>query len=113
MLAIAPYYCGATQTWVFDDPNAGLEREPFVAGVPAMIDHLVRDIPNARDGFRMIFSAVPFPGYQQEAVREYAESGGAWYRTVEPPLRGWLCPALFRYFDRAPERLYVRSEPLG
>ena len=25
----------------------GLKREPFVAGVPEMIDHLVRDIPGA------------------------------------------------------------------
>lgn len=39
ILIIAPYrYEG---TWVFDDPNVGLVREPFVAGVPEMIDHLV------------------------------------------------------------------------
>ena len=33
-----------------------------------------------------------------------------WYRTAEPELDGWLCPALFHYFDEAPERLFVRAE---
>jgi hypothetical protein len=28
-------------------------------------------------------------------------------------MEGWLCPALFKYFDRAPDRLYLRAEPLG
>jgi hypothetical protein len=38
-------------TWVFDDEAAGLVREPFVGGVPAMIDELVSDIPDAESGF--------------------------------------------------------------
>ena len=24
---------------------------------------------------------------------------------------GWLCPALFKYFDEAPDTIYVRFEP--
>ena len=36
--------------WVFDDPDVGLVREPFVAGMPEIIDHVVRDIPNASVG---------------------------------------------------------------
>ena len=36
MLVIFPYrYEG---TWVFDDERVGLEREPFVSGIPEMID---------------------------------------------------------------------------
>ena len=34
-------------TWVFDDPAVGLRREPFVAGIPEMMDQLVEDIPDA------------------------------------------------------------------
>ena len=61
ILVIAPYrYNG---TWVFDDENVGLGREPFVAGVPQMIDYLVRDTPNADSGFRMTFSDTGFPSY--------------------------------------------------
>jgi len=111
LMVIAPYWHAGT--WVFDDPAAGLEQEPFVFGVPAMIDDLVRDIPDARDGFRMIFSAEPFPGYQQESEWVREEDGGNWYRTEDPVMEGWLCPALFRYFNTAPERLYVRAEPLA
>lgn len=108
---IAPYCWEGT--WVFDDPEAGLVREPFVAGIPAIIDHLVAGIRDARSGVRLLFSSSPFPGYQQEAVLDREEWGGAWYRTDDPPAEGWLCPALFCYFEVAPERLFVRAEPLG
>jgi len=37
---------------------------------------------------------------------------GNWYRADEPPMEGWLCPALFRYFDEAPPELYVKAEPI-
>ena len=36
--------------WVFDDPNDGLAREPFVASTDRMIDGVVADIPNAASG---------------------------------------------------------------
>ena len=108
---IAPYWWEGT--WVFDDPEVGLVREPFVAGVPAIIDELVSDIPDARSGVRLLFSRTPFPGYQQLAELDREEWGGAWYRTEDPSAEGWLCPALFCYFDVAPERLFVKAEPLG
>ena len=62
IMTIAPYRHNGT--WVFDDASEGLVKEPFVAGVPEMIDVLVEDIPNAENGFRMLFSANEFPGYQ-------------------------------------------------
>ena len=108
---IKPYWWEGT--WVFDDPAVGLEREPFVSGVPAIIRRLVAHIPIARDGFRLLFSASPFPGYQQRAELDREEWGGAWYRSEDPPAEGWLCPALFCYFEAAPERLVVLAEPLG
>jgi hypothetical protein len=111
ILTIRPYRHDGM--WVFDDPAVGLVREPFVSGIPEMIDLLVRDIPGAERGFRMLFSAGPFPGAvaSMEWVRE--DLGGNWYRWDERQMEGWLCPALFKYFDRAPRRLYVRAERLG
>ncbi len=44
ILIIAPYWYNGT--WVFDDEATGLKREPFVAGVPEMMNVLVKDIPN-------------------------------------------------------------------
>lgn len=48
IMAIAPYWLEDVGTWVFDDPAVGLCQEPFVSGVPEMIDYLVKDIPHAR-----------------------------------------------------------------
>jgi hypothetical protein len=112
IMVIAPYWRDDAGTWVFDDAAAGLKQEPFVAGVPEMINHLVADIPQARRGFRLLFSASPFPGYQRRLQRLREESDGWWYATDEPPMEGWLCPALFRYFHDAPPALYVKAEAL-
>jgi hypothetical protein len=105
---ICPYrYHG---TWVFDDPHVGLVREPFVAGIPEMIDRLVKDIPDAEKGFRLLFSATPFPGNTIKVVWRRAEAGGNWYYCSEYDSEGWLCPALFKYFKEAPKELYVKAE---
>jgi hypothetical protein len=113
IVVIAPYWLEEVGTWVFDDPGAGLHQEPFVSGVPEMIDDLVKDIPNARRGFRLFFSTTPFPGYQKLLAWKREEMGGNWYASNEPPMEGWLCPALFRYFERAPAQLYVKAEAKG
>jgi hypothetical protein len=47
--------------WVFDDPRVELVQEPFVSGADAWIDRVVADIPNAEEGFTLIFSSTPFP----------------------------------------------------
>ena len=107
---IAPYWFEGT--WVFDDPRVGLDREPFVAGVPGMIDRVVANIPGARDGFRLTFSASRFPGHEYEITWVREEDGGHWYRLADPPMEGWLCPALFKYFDDAPTSIYVKADPV-
>jgi hypothetical protein len=96
----------------FVDPEVGLKQEPFVEGVPEMIDDLVVNIPNARRGFRLLFSASPFPGSQRKLTRLREEFGGWWYASDRPRMEGWLCPALLRYFDEAPEEIYVKAEPM-
>ncbi len=110
LMVIAPYWYQGT--WVFDDESVGLNKEPFVAGVPEIIDNLVNDIPDARSGFRLIFSSAPFPGYQRELVWVKEEYGGHWYRVKDQSTEGWLCPALLKYFESAPEKIYVKAEQL-
>ncbi len=112
IMVIAPYWYNGT--WVFDDPAVGLRREPFVAGVPEMIDRLVKNIPGARDGFRLTFSANPFPGYQNKLTWLRGDSNGNFYRLdANPPEEGWLCPAMFKYYKTPPANIYVRAEPKG
>ena len=111
LMIIAPYWYNGT--WVFDDDAAGLKREPFVAGVPAMIDVLVKDIPDARAGFRLLFSARPFPGYQKKLTWLRGDMQGNFYRLDDPPMEGWICPAMFKYYKKPPTNLFVKAERLG
>jgi hypothetical protein len=111
IMVIAPYRFNGT--WVFDDPRAGLVREPFVGGVPEMIDTLVADIPNADKGFRLTFSAREFPGYQKKLTWVRGDALGNWYRLDGTSEEGWLCPALFKYYHEAPRELYIRADPKG
>lgn len=111
LMVIAPYFYNGT--WVFDDEAVGLRREPFVAGVPEMIDALVKDVPDAKGGFRLLFSANPFPGYQKKLDWVRGDSLGNYYRLDDPPLEGWICPAMFRYYRIPPKALYVRAESRG
>jgi hypothetical protein len=110
ILVIAPYQYNGT--WVFDDPRFGLVREPFVAGVPKMIDVLVADIADAQKGFRLTFSSKPFPDFQRKLTWVRGDMGGNYYKIDDPPMEGWLCPAMFKYYDTAPPELYVKADPL-
>jgi hypothetical protein len=109
ILVIHPYkYEGV---WVFDDPNVGLVQEPFVSGADVIIDRMVVDIPNAASGVTILFSAQPFPGCQFAFDWRREVHGGNWYFSEAHGLEGWLCPALFKYFERAPQRIYVQVKP--
>jgi len=97
--------------WVFDDPDVDLRREPFVFGIDEMISQVVATIPNAEKGFKLLFSTQPFPSYMIKLEWWREEYGGNWYFCSELNKEGWLCPALFKYFDKAPLELYAKAEP--
>ena len=97
--------------WVFDDPAAGLVREPFISGADLIIDRLTAQIPNAHQGFRLLFAATPFPGYTTRLEWRRAELDGNWYYAAAFDLEGWLCPALLKYFAEAPRLIYAKAEP--
>lgn len=103
---IAPYKYNSA--WVFDDPNVRLEREPFVAGMDHMLTKLTKDIPKAEKGFLLYFSDTYFPDAKYTLDWWMEEEGGNWYHCPQLHMDGWLCPALFRYFDQAPKRIFVR-----
>jgi hypothetical protein len=99
--------------WVFDDPAVGLVKEPFVGGADTMIDGATAHTPNAAEGFIAVFSAGYFPDAQivLEWVRE--DGGGNVYRWPERAMEGWLCPALLKYFDQPPAKLFIQVKPRG
>ena len=108
ILVLMPYRHAGT--WVFDDPTVKLVREPFVAGVPEIIDEMVKDIPDAESGFRLIFSTQPFPGYTEKLVWLRGDKSGNWYRSESTQKEGWICPAMFKYFKDAPKEIYAKAE---
>lgn len=109
MMVIFPYKHNGT--WVFDDDAVGLVREPFVFGIPEMIDAIVAATPDAENGFKLLFSANPFPGFQDKLDWQREEYEGNWYRWARTGDEGWLCPALLKYFAAAPASIYVKVEP--
>lgn len=109
LFAIAPYKHEGF--WVFDDPAVGLMQEPFVSGADTIIDVLTKEIPNAAKGFRLVFSMEPFPGYTARFVWNREEFNGNWYTWPDKKMEGWLCPALFKYFEEAPREIYVKVSP--
>jgi hypothetical protein len=109
LFAIAPYKHQGF--WVFDDPAVGLRQEPFVSGADEILDVLAESIPNAERGFRLVFSPTPFPGYTARFLLDRPEHGGNWYAWPERKMEGWLCPALFKYFETAPPEIYVQVSP--
>lgn len=86
VMVISPYWYNGT--WVFDDERTGLVREPFLAGVPEMIDVLVEDIPDAKDGFRLTFSANPFPDFDKKLVWLRGDMQGNYYKFDDSPMEG-------------------------
>ena len=106
IIAIQPYkYLGL---WVFDDEKVGLIQEPFVSGADDIIEMMVKDIPDAENGFILMFSGMPFPGHQAKFEWKREDSGGNWYYFEDLDMEGWLCPALFKYFESAPKTLHVQ-----
>ena len=84
IMIIKPYkYAG---TWVFDDENTGLVREPFVSGADDIIDVMVGDIEGSEAGFALTLSHLEFPGHELELVRQHEEAGGCMLVLVAPKL---------------------------
>ena len=108
IMVLVPYRHAGT--WVFDDPAVRLRKEPFVVGIPEMIDEMVKDIPDAEKGFRLLFSTQPFPGYTHTLTWRRSDRSGNWYYSEELKKEGWLCPGLFKYYREAPKEIYVKAE---
>lgn len=99
-------------SWVFDDYEKGLTKEPFILGTDAVITELTKNTEYAERGFNLIFSEEPFPRYTHTYEWEGKEASGNWYYCPQFDLHGWLCPALLKYFDTPPKTIYVKVEDL-
>lgn len=108
IMTIMPYQFNGQ--WVFDDLSVGLVREPFVSGIDTMIDLLTHDFEAPSSGFIMLFSGESFLGADVVLEWRRKDGGGNWYWCESFQMEGWLCPALFKYFNDAPGRIYVQAK---
>lgn len=91
--------------WVFDDTEVGLHAEPFVMGIPAIIDGIVGE----RENFTAFISKNHIPNYTGRLMRLRRKETG-WYKLEGTNQEGWLCPATLRYFKDYPEDIFFRIE---
>ena len=114
--------------WVFDDQAKGLINEGLVSGTDQILDMLASNFPDGKKGFKLTFSDEPIVQNESEFMKsislafEWVRTGtgeglaegveGNWYSEPQTGYNGWLCPALFKYFDKAPAHIYVAAEPL-
>jgi hypothetical protein len=98
--------------WMFDDQHKAIYSEPFVGGMDIMIDELTEKFgQEAYNGFNLYFSMMPVPLEGVWHLKKMAEEkGGAWYRSVNPRMGGWLCPVTLQYYDHFPEELFVWAD---
>jgi hypothetical protein len=96
--------------WVFDDPDTGLIKEALSMGTDKIIDMAVKDFKDPDNGFICMFSKNPFPDHQikLELKTRGNDVEGNTYHCKEFGLDGWLCPALYLYFDVEPENIYLK-----
>lgn len=100
--------------WAFDDAEVGLHAEPFVLGIPEIIDSIV----GRKNSFTAYISHSRIPRATGHLIkvepRELPEDeeGGSegWYKLEGTDMVGWLCPATLKYFKEYPEHIYFRIE---
>jgi hypothetical protein len=97
-------------TWVFDDLTRGVVNEPFVAGVPTIIDHLLKKKGITERTIHAFFSDGEFPDADICLTFIKEELHGAWYKFQN--MKGWFCPCFWKYFDKEnpPMRVYIKLE---
>lgn len=105
ILTLYPYkfHC----QWIFDDPSTNLLREVFVCGIDKMLDYLTEQIFDRDNGIILFFSSFPFPGFKMKLDWIREEYGGNWYWCNQYHMEGWLCPALYKYFEIVPSNIYI------
>ena len=126
-----PYWSKELRTWCFDDDKKNIVAEPFLWGMPEIIDTCIEymglDVIAMKEygrlGMKMDFTDAPyaFVGVPDETNLIYYGKlhriglfqQGCWYRFAEDIgerfMYGWLCSKLYEYFKSAPLFIYFKA----
>ena len=107
MMIIKIYkHCG---TGAFTDKSKELAHEPFVCGIPEIIDLFISNHGDkTRETHKITFSDQNFPGAQGMLTKTHSEHSGTWYSYGKK--EGWLSPTVFKYFPKHPSEIYVAMD---
>ena len=103
VIAISPYKIEGG-IFAFDDPNTGLIREPFIGGANKYLHQWAGE----NESCTIAFSYNPIPNYDVKLNLQDSDMQLGSNYVDEQGYLVWLCPALFRYFTTAPDKLYVK-----
>jgi hypothetical protein len=78
--------------WVFDDERVGLVKEPFVMGIPEIINNAVGHLANPEAGFTVLFNNTGLPSSDVVLKKLDIESGGTWYEQEGTGMKGCCVP---------------------
>jgi hypothetical protein len=106
-------------TWCFTDEERGLIHEPFVSGIPELIDDCINQLKEHEEKrYRITFGEKQFPGSAEYLRFHFEEYEGAWYskqmtdNQIDPNAKiGWLCPATLKFFLYFPKKIYFSITP--
>lgn len=110
-------------TWCFTDPERDLLHEPFVLGIPDMINTIIKDKYHTLENtkYRVTFAATAFPKTKFYLLQHSDEAQGYWYslqkvgelvESSDKAEKGWLCPATLKFFSAFPSEIYVDIEQI-
>jgi hypothetical protein len=126
--------------WAFDFPALGIMQEPFVDGIPEILESAIESelrIRADKEGGIFPVVATRLPGFivmfeTSQACKERPpilephrgritielqkvepKNGGTVYKDTTTNMQGWLCPALNKFFPESPETIWVRVVLLG
>ena len=110
MLTIEIYQFNGT--WCFTDLKRQLVHEPFVLGIPEIINTVLETNSLYEEGknYRILFAEQEFPQTHGVLNQVREEFNGAWYEWNGE--EGWLCPATLAFFEYFPAQIYFRFEKL-
>lgn len=99
-------------TWCFTDVQRELVHEPFVLGIPEIINTVLKEneLYEEDKNYRVLFAEQEFPQCHGALTQTREEFNGAWYEWNNQ--EGWLCPATLAFFDYFPDNIYFRFEKL-
>ena len=109
LFVIKPYFDEGLEAWVFDDEERGLYKEALVLGA----DLLCQSLYEKYGDFSASFSAnyIPNADVVLHRTTEPSRQNGTWYKEATSKQDAWLCPALFKFFDEAPDSIYLKVNP--